>query len=138
MGQAFTHLVGDTCLHQEAACGHAKLTGENGQRLFDFWQRRLKVRIVENDDGGLPAQLQPETLELRGTGFRNGATSLGASCETDGGNVWRPDQIVEHLIFTGHDIDDPWWQAFHFAEHLSQQCIELGRLARHFNDRRAT
>jgi hypothetical protein len=83
--------VQNVCGYSSAA-GHAEVTGESGESLFDDWQRPFDISISKYEMGSLAAQFEADTLEVDGGRLRNLLADLAAAGEADHRYLRRRDE----------------------------------------------
>ena len=125
------HLVGDALLHQQPRAGAADVALVEEDAVDDALDGLVDRRVVEDDVGGLAAELEGDLLV--GAGDRPGdrPADLGRAGERDLVDVRVRDQRPAGLAGAGDDVDDARRQVGLLADLGEQQRGQrrgLGRL----------
>ncbi len=112
--------LGHALLHQDPRARAADLALVEPDRVDHTLDHTVEIRVLENDEGRLPAELEGEPLARPGGPFPDDAADLGRAGEGDLVDVRVCHERCAGATVAGHDVDDAGRQA-HLVAHLRKE-----------------
>ena len=133
--EALEHLVGDRLLHQQARARAADVALVEEDAVDDALDGLVDRGVVEDDVGGLAAELQGDLLVRAGDRLGDRAADVGGAGEGDLVDVGVRDQRAAGVAGAGDDVDDTRGQVGLLADLGEQQRRQRGGLGGLEHDR---
>ena len=133
--EAVVHLLLHALLHQQPRAGATDLSLVEPDPVHHAFDGGVKVRALEDHEGGLAAQLQRQAPARPGGDAPDLASHLGGAGEGDLGDARVPHQRRAGLAVSGDDVQHPRGQTGLLRDLREEQSGE-GRVLRRLEDHR--